>query len=126
VSFDPLSNEDTIERLRADLRSRFRYLGERTVNHFLTDLGLNVLKPDRVICRIFSRLGFIDDANNIVQAINVGKEMAIATSYPIRYIDIIFVTYGQMGDDGICLEKNPKCCICGIKEYRDYYADNYR
>lgn len=125
-SFGQLSNEETIERLRADLRSRFQYLGERTVNHFLTDLGLNVLKPDRVICRIFSRLGFIDDANNIAQAVKVGKDIAIATGYPIRYIDIIFVTYGQMGDDGICLEKNPKCFVCGIKKYCDYYADNSR
>lgn len=130
-SFGQLSNEDTIERLRADLRSRFQYLGERTVNHFLTDIGLNVLKPDRVICRIFSRLGFIDNPNNIAQAINVGKDIAIATGYPIRYVDIIFVKYGQMGrdeyfglDDGICLKSNPKCYVCGIKEHCKYYADN--
>lgn len=125
-SFGPLSNEETIEKLRADLRSRFQYLGERTVNHFLTDLGLNVLKPDRVICRIFSRLGFIDNQSNIAQTIKAGKDIAIATGYPIRYIDIIFVTYGAMGNDGICLEKNPKCFVCGIKEYCNYYADNSR
>ena len=125
-SFGLLSNEETIERLRTDLRSRFQYLGERTVNHFLTDLGLNMLKPDRVICRIFSRLGFIDDVNNIAQAVKVGKDIATATGYPIRYIDIIFVTYGQIGDDGICLEKNPKCFVCGIEKYCDYYADNSR
>jgi DNA-3-methyladenine glycosylase I len=122
-SFGLLSNEEVIERLRADLRSRFQYLGKTTVNHFLTDLGLNVLKPDRVICRIFSRLGFIGDVNNIAQAIRVGRDIAAATSYPIRYIDIIFVTYGQMGDDGICLEKNPKCSVCGIKEHCNYYAE---
>jgi len=125
-SFGSLSNEETIERLRADLRSRFQYLGERTVNHFLTDLGLNVLKPDRVICRIFSRLGFIDDVNNIDQTIKVGKDIAATTGYSIRYIDIIFVTYGQMGEDEICLEKNPKCFVCGIKKYCDYYANNSR
>ena len=132
-SFGSLSNEVSIDRLRANLRRRFQYLGERTVNHFLTDLGLNVLKPDRVVCRIFSRLGFIDDVNNIVLSIRVGKDIAIATGYPIRYIDIIFVKYGQMGrdeyfglDDGICLEKNPKCHDCEITEYCDYYANNYK
>lgn len=126
-------DKGSIEQLRVDLRRRFQYLGERTVNHFLTDLGLNVLKPDRVICRIFSRLGFIDDANNITQAVEVGKNIAIATGYPIRYIDIIFVKYGQMGKDeyfgltdGICLEKNPKCSICGVKKYCKYYAVNTR
>ena len=128
-SFGPLSEEETIERLRADLRYRFQYLGERTVNHFLMDLGLNVLKPDRVVCRIFSRLGLIDDEKNIVQAIEVGKEIAKATGHPIRYIDIIFVKYGQKGEDsyfglkdGICLKENPKCVICGVKDYCDYYA----
>lgn len=126
-SFGPLSEEETIERLRADLRRRFKYLGKRTVNHFLTDLGLNVLKPDRVICRIFSRLGFIDDASNIEDAIKVGREIACATGYPIRYVDIIFAKYGQKGEeyfgleDGICLEKNPKCTICGVKNYCNYF-----
>ena len=116
----------TIDKLRMDLRSRFQYLGERTVNHFLTDLGFNVLKPDRVICRIFTRLGLIDNENSIDQAIKVGKDIASATGFPIRYVDIIFVTYGQMGERGICLLKNPKCSICGVQEYCKYYADNYR
>jgi len=130
-SFEPLTNEENIERLKADLRRRFHYLGERTVNHFLTDLGLNVLKPDRVICRIFERLGLIENKNNIGKAIEVGKKIAVATNYPIRYIDICFVKYGQMGEDeyfgltdGICLERNPKCSICGVKEYCRYYANH--
>lgn len=126
-----LQDERNIKKLRSELRSRFRYLGKITVNHLLTDLGLNVLKPDRVICRIFFRLGFIDKENNITQAIEVGRDIAKATGHPIRYIDIVFVTYGQMGEneyfglaDGICLKKNPKCSICGVKEDCKYYADN--
>ena len=113
------------------MRRRFQYLGERTVNHFLTDLGLNVLKPDRVICRIFSRLGLINDKNNIAQAIEVGRKIAIATGHPIRYIDIILVKYGQMGKDknfglidGVCLEKNTRCHICQIKQHCRYYTIN--
>lgn len=128
-SFGSSADESTIDRLRMDLRSRFQYLGQRTVNHFLTDLGLNVLKPDRVICRIFSRLGLIDDKNNITQAIEVGRKIATATGYPIRYIDIIFVKYGQMGKDndfgltdGVCLEKKPRCHICQIRQNCRYHA----
>ena len=56
--------------------------------------------------------------------------MAIATGYPIRYVDIIFAKYEQVGKDeewglegGICLERNPKCDICGVREYC-YYAKN--
>jgi len=116
--------------LRENLRSRFGYLGERTVNHLLTDLGFNVLKPDRVICRIFSRLGLINDEDSIDQAIEVGRDMAAATGHPIRYVDIILVKYGQMGEsegefglkDGVCLEKNPKCSVCGVKKYCSYFT----
>lgn len=123
-SFDELTDEKTIDDLRKDLRGRFRYLGKRTVNHFLTDLGFNVLKPDRVICRIFSRLGLIGDANDIIRANDIGREIALATGYPIRYVDIIFVKYGQKGrdehfglEDGICLEDGPKCQKCGVRNY---------
>jgi DNA-3-methyladenine glycosylase I len=127
-SFDELADEKTINKLRVDLAGRFQYLGERTVNHFLTDLGFNVLKPDRVICRIFSRLGLISGKNDIAQAIDIGRKIALATGYPIRYVDIIFVKYGQMGkdehfglEDGICLEKNPKCRKCEVRDYCKYY-----
>ena len=136
-SFGSLINETNIKAQIADLRVRFRYLGERTVYHFLTDLGFNVLKPDRVVCRIFERLGLIDRKDNIIQAVEVGKTIAVATGYPIRCVDIIFVKYGQMGEDlflgeplfglrdGICFEKNPKCFVCRIKQYCNFHAKNF-
>ncbi len=131
--FEPLTNDKNINRLKVNLRKRFRYLGKRTVYHFLTDLGINVLKPDRVICRIFERLGLINNRDDIDKVIEVGRNFATATGYPIRYIDIIFVKYGQEGadeyfglKDGICLEKNPKCTICGVKDYCNYYANACR
>ena len=99
------------------------------------DLGLNVLKPDTVICRIFERLGLIDSRDDDEQAIEVGRKMAVATGYPIRYVDIILVKYGQVGGAGesenfglkrgICLEKNPRCSVCGVTRYCGYYANNY-
>jgi len=117
-----------INNLKEDLKKRFYGLGPRTVNHFLTDLGFNVLKPDRVICRIFYRLGLIDSVDNIEGAIQEGKKFEESTEKPIRYIDIIFVKFGQMGKseqfgtkDGICLEKNPNCKICSAKELCKYY-----
>jgi len=119
-----------IERLRNDLKNRFYGLGPRTVNHLLTDLGFNVLKPDRVICRIFFRLGLIDSINDLNGAIREGKKFEKAIGKPIRYVDIIFVKYGQMGKseqfgtkDGICLEKNPQCQICNAKEFCKHYKE---
>lgn len=124
------SFENLIE-LKNELEYRFDYLGGNTVFHFLTDLGYNVLKPDRVISRIFKRLGLIDNEKKLLQTVEQGREFAKHTGYPIRYIDIIFVKLGQMGEsemfgleDGICLEKSPKCMICLLKEYCNYYKQN--
>lgn len=114
--------------LRADLKEKFWGLGSRTVNHFLTDLGFNVLKPDRVVCRIFHRLGLIDSVEDVDGAIREGEKFAEVTRKPIRYVDIIFAKYGQMGrsevlgtKSGICLQNNPKCEICKAKEFCKYY-----
>jgi len=123
-SFGNLNEEDALETLKINLMKKFEFLGPRTAYHFMLDMGLNVWKPDRVICRILYRLGLIDDKNDIERAVKVGKEIAIKVGLPIRYIDIVFVKYGQRGaeepfglDDGICLEKNPRCYLCGVTEY---------
>jgi len=125
---------EEIENLNAfakDLRKRFRYLGVITVNHLLLDLGLYVVKPDRVLCRIFFRLGLINAVEDYRDVIKIGRLINKATGLPIRYIDLIFVFYGQVGhkrelniDNGICLEKNPKCDICKLKAYCNYYKQN--
>ena len=126
-SFGPLNEDRTLNLLSYDLRSNFGYLGPRTVYHFMTDLGLNVLKPDRVICRIMYRLGMIRNEEDIEGVIQVGRHMSAATGHPIRYIDIVLVKYGQVGrgdefglEDGICLKNNPKCSICGVRQYCNY------
>jgi DNA-3-methyladenine glycosylase I len=140
AKFEPLTNESKIEELVNDLRKniKFKYLKDRTLFHFLTDLGINVLKPDRVICRVFSRLGLIDDVNNLEQAISVGRKISETTSYPIRCVDIIFVKLGQMGEDtffdgeptfginnGICFEKNPICSLCSLTKFCKYYLRSH-
>lgn len=125
-SFGNLNNENTLEILKKDLK-RFKFLGPITAYHFMLDLGLKVWKPDRVIRRIIKRLGLINNSEDIGQAITVGREIADQVGLPIRYIDVVFVKYGQIGEDkdfglttGICLEKNPRCSICGIKNYCNY------
>lgn len=122
-SFGDLDNEITLERVKNELK-QFEFLGPITAYHFMLDLGLNVWKPDRVISRILKRLDLIDNLEDIDQAIKVGREIANQVKLPIRYIDIVFVKYGQMGEEepfglktGICLEKNPRCSICEIQEY---------
>jgi len=55
--------------------------------------------------------------------IEVGRKFAKATKLPIRYIDIIFVLYGQEDSarfKTICSTEKPKCDICGVKKYCNY------
>lgn len=132
-SFEPTQSFENLMLLKEELEHKFAYLGRITAYHFLTDIGMPVLKPDRVVCRIFYRLGLIESKKQLLEAVIQGRKLSQATSLPIRYVDIVLVTYGQVGandyfgiKNGICLEKNPKCNICGVKEYCDYYADNYR
>jgi DNA-3-methyladenine glycosylase I len=116
-SFEPKSNDDCLFKLKKDLEKNFSFLGEVTSYHFMTDIGLNVLKPDRVISRIFYRLGLIENENDLYGAVKVGRAFSKATDQPIRYIDVIFVLFGQLNlgnFDCICSEKNPKCQKCGI------------
>ena len=119
-SFDAHRSDTNLFRLKSDLQSRFSYLGPITAFHFLTDVGFNVLKPDRVIMRIFYRLGLILTENDLTNAIMVGRRLSEATGYPIRYIDIILVSYGQLDLPkltSICTTLTPKCHLCGVRDY---------
>ena len=109
------------------MESRFQYLGGVTVYHFLTDIGLPVLKPDRVICRIFHRLGLLDSEGQLLKAVLQGRKFAQATDRPMRYIDIVFVAYGQVESPdlgitkGICLDQ-PRCEACGLTRFCQYQS----
>ncbi len=127
-SFKPNDSFENLMLFKEELEYKFGFLGPITVYHFMTDIGLPVLKPDRVITRIFKRIGLIESTKQLLKTVIHGRKFSDATGYPIRYIDIIFVKYGQKGkddffglDDGICLEKNPKCYVCGIKGYCGYF-----
>lgn len=130
-SFNANDSLENLLLLKEELEYRFNFLGGTTVFHFLTDMGFNVLKPDRVILRIFERLGLIENRKQFFKAIIQGRLFSKTTGIPIRYIDIIFVRYGQQGEnqefglkDGICLESNPKCKEeCDIKEYCNHYRN---
>lgn len=127
-SFKPKESFENLILLKEEVENRFLGLGKITSYHFLTGIGLPVLKPDRVICRIFERLGLINDRNQYLEAIIQGRKFAEATRLPIRYIDIVFVAYGQVQskefgiERGICLETNPSCHLCGARNFCNYYS----
>jgi DNA-3-methyladenine glycosylase I len=127
-TFEATKSDGNLLRLREDIQQRFSGLGPITTYHFLTSIGMPVLKPDRVIRRIFTRLGLMGDNPSDFSFTEEGRKFATATGYPIRYIDIVFVCYGQVKspevglEHGICLEKNPRCSMCGLTGHCDYYS----
>jgi DNA-3-methyladenine glycosylase I len=123
----------------ADLRSLWKelkgqFLGRITSFHYLMEVGYDLVKPDRVVARIFSRLRLVDGLpsadhpnpqkltdEQLWQIVEVGRQIAEATQEPIGYVDLVFVVYGQMeGQDlddlpqGICLDEKPRCNLCGV------------
>jgi DNA-3-methyladenine glycosylase I len=125
-SFAPLESFENLLLFKEELEGRFAYLGGTTVYHMLADIGMPVLKPDRVICRIFKRLGLIEAESQLLKTVLQGRKFAEATGLPIRYIDIVFVTYGQLRsvefgiDRGICLNK-PRCAECGLRQSCNWF-----
>lgn len=117
-SFAPNTSDEALYKLKKSLERNFKYIGSQTSYHFMMDIGLNVLKPDRVMLRIFKRLGLIQSENDLFEAVKVGRALSKVNNLPIRYIDIIFVLYGQLNQENIeciCSENKPRCNICGVK-----------
>lgn len=129
-SFSPTASFENLMLLKEELEYRFNGLGRITTYHVMTDIGLPVLKPDRVICRIFQRLNLIESDEQLLKTVIQGRKFSQATGHPIRYIDIVFVAYGQVKSkefgltSGICLEQNPLCSICGATSFCNYYAES--
>jgi len=127
-SYSPTESFENLLLFKEALETSFAYLGGITVYHFMTDIGLPVLKPDRVMCRIFERLGLLENQRQLLKAVIQGRRFSDATGLPIRYIDIVFVAYGQVKSDeigiseGICMTK-PRCGECRIQDYCRFMAN---
>ncbi|NMM78120.1 hypothetical protein B2J88_43585 [Rhodococcus sp. SRB_17] len=72
----PSGSFEDLMLLKELLETTFAYLGGVTVYHFMTDIGLNVLKPDRVICRLFHRLSLLDNEDQLLKSIMEGRRFA--------------------------------------------------
>lgn len=122
-SFTPYESFEGLWLLKEELEAQFRGIGEITTYHVMTDLGLPVLKPDRVIMRVMRRLGLIRSERQLLNAVIHGRRFAEATREPIRYIDIVLVAYGQLQStwiglaEGICTEKDPRCKDCQARPF---------
>lgn len=131
-TFGPFDSDEKIQRFRDTLIAKFSFLGAITVYHYMMDLKMPVAKPDRVLQRIFYRLGLTADPHikrqsdeltehlwNVVQH---AQAFANASAKSIRCVDITFMGLGQekiveFGLEGTCLESQPKCHRCQAVEF---------
>ena len=126
-SFGELAALEEVLLLKEALEVNFAFLGGVTVYHFMTDAGFPVLKPDRVLTRIFLRLGLIEDERQLLKTVLQGKKFAASTGLPIRYVDIVFVLYGQASataygvTQGVCLTV-PRCSACDLSPTFCHYG----
>lgn len=116
--------EDGLDDLREDLRTRFKYLGPATVNHFLMDYGFLVVKPDRMLMRVLHRSHLVgsESERHYGKAIEVCKDISEQLHIPIQYVDSVFVCLGQVGEANICSKKKPQCERCDLERICKFYV----
>lgn len=122
-------NENNLFLLKKKLTSNFRYLGNVLVLDYLKDIGMDIIKPDVHVMRVFFRLDFIDSEErteaNIYRVIRVAENIKRETSEKLAVIDAVFWVYGGGGDKhvtkAICSKKEPLCSECPLANHCRYY-----
>ena len=103
----------------------FKYVKDAVSVDFLKDIGMDFIKPDVHVLRIFSRLGLISSERAFNEAILVAEEFKVATNENLSVIDAVFWMYGGSGDGhlqkAICTKNNPICKECPVINYCNYF-----
>lgn len=131
-SFGEFLNRDkyNLFLLKHELTNNFRYLGNVVVLDYLKDIGMDIIKPDVHVMRVFFRLGLIDSekqteasANRIIR---VAEDIKKETFEKLAVIDAVFWMYGGGGDrhviKAICSKNEPLCSECPLTNHCRYYS----
>lgn len=85
---------------------------------YLRNVGIDTVKPDVHIVRIFKKLGLIKDTDSaerdVLEAIEI---LSNVSGYSKAYIDFLLWHYCSKSFGNICSENNPKCDECVIQGY---------
>jgi DNA-3-methyladenine glycosylase I len=134
-SFGRFDVDENVVRFRDALIKQFSFLSDITVYHYMMDLGINVAKPDRVLSRVFHRLGLVADPKAersrreqrlyFWETVQQARAFAATTGESIRRVDISVMAFGQQeiaefGLAGTCLEATPQCGACQVKPFCTY------
>ena len=85
---------------------------------YLRNVGIDTVKPDVHIVRIFKRLGLINESESEEKdVLKVIENLSKESGYTKAYIDFLLWHYCSVGFGNICSENNPKCEMCVIREF---------
>ena len=95
---------------------KLKWLGDALVPEYLKNVGVNVVKPDRHLCRLVTRWGYSShDVATIQETMNICKE--IAQEYGLTEIDVDSIMWQFCADDYFeCCTDTPKCSQCLVKD----------
>lgn len=99
---------------------KLNQMGEALVTEYLKNVGYDICKPDRHICRILGCdvLGCSDEKEvPIYEALDIVSAIADELHKPIAEVDYILWSYCANGYGEICTVNKPKCDKCVVREY---------
>ena len=90
-------------------------MGEALAAEYLKNVGYDLAKPDRHICRILGKeyLGCYERVSvPVYEAIDLIAEIAQTINKPAAEVDYILWSYCANGYGGVCTKRKPSCEIC--------------
>lgn len=110
------SINDLIEKLQG-YYGGFQWIGERNVYEFLKEIGIQTIKPDLQVRKVFLRLGLISEKATIEEVIKIGMLMAKEVDERPCSIDWLLWRFGSE----VCKSKNPWCNKCLLTDFCSHY-----
>lgn len=99
---------------------KLQQMGEALVTEYLKNVGYDICKPDRHICRLLgcNVLGCSDkEVVPVYETIDIISAIARELGKPIAEVDYILWSYCANGYGGICTVDGKKCSDCVVKKY---------
>jgi len=109
------SVDSLIEKLQG-YYAGFKGIGERNVFEFLKEIGIQTIKPDRQVQKVFLRLGLIGEKASLEEIVEIGMAMAKEVNQRPCAVDWLLWRFGSE----VCKTKNPLCDKCSFYESCSY------
>lgn len=99
---------------------KLQQMGEALVTEYLKNVGYDICKPDRHICRVLgcNVLGCSDKEEvPVYEAIDIMSFIANELNKPIAEVDYILWSYCAKGYGQVCTKSGTNCDRCVIKNF---------